>query len=70
MRSVTLEKCRTDDELQITYTHTPAPRGGGYDILCQYSDGFVPLRSCAVLLVLCHSPMDVSNFMMSRLDDG
>jgi len=40
-----------DNELQITYSFTPASRGGGYDILCNHSGGFVSRKSCVVLLV-------------------
>ena len=59
---------KTDDEPQIAFTHASAPRGGGCDILCEHSDGFVLSRNGLVLLGIRHGPVDVSDSATSKLD--
>lgn len=61
-------KYKTDDVPQITYTHSSTPRGCGYDILHKHSDGFMPCRNGTVLLGIRHSPVDVSDPTMARLN--
>ena len=62
-----VEEYQADDEEQTAYTYTFAPRGGGYDILHEHPDGSMPCRSGALLLGICHGPMDVSSPMALRL---
>lgn len=61
------KRYRADDGRQIASPYTSAPRGGGYHILCEHPDGFVPPRLGVVLLGVCHAPLDVSGCITSRM---
>ena len=69
MWAKTLEskRYRIDDGRQIASPYTSAPRGGGYHILCEHPDGFVPPRPGVVLLGICHASLGVSGCIMPRV---